>query len=169
MSHDTCKICKDDKPYSRLDVHVRKFHNMDMDEYSIYDPDLLEVMEFEPSEPISHVTRMDNIFSGKVKESYVDRPLKDFLSKYNIAEKELTAIIKNYTEGKPLPLEQAHKLGEKRGIEEAKTLKHLKSVKTPNLQTAEALEKHYGFKCTAVHSAKDSTPKRWELEKQTET
>ena len=169
METSTCKLCKDDKPYVRLDTHVRKIHNMNMDEYEIYDSDLLEVKEFEPKDPISHVDRMDNIFSGKVKESYINKPLKDFLSKYNITEKELTAIVQNYTEGKPLPLEQAQKLGEKKAMEEAKSVKDYKTYKTPNLQTAEALEKHYGFKCTAVHSAKGSSPKLWVLEKQIET
>jgi len=169
MIKGTCKLCKDDKPYTRLDIHVNKIHKMSMDEYEIYDTDVVEVIEFEPKDPISHVDRVDSIFSGKVKESYVDRPLKDFLSKYNITEKELTAITQNYTEGKPLPLEQGQKLNEKKGIEDAKTVKHLKVVKTPNIHTAEALEKYYGFKCKDVHSAKGPIPQMWELEKQTET
>ena len=169
ITENTCKICKDNIEYQRLKMHILKKHKMNMDEYEAYDAELVEVPEFEPKDPITHVDLIDNIFSGKTKESYLKRPLKDFLEKYNLIEKELTSIVLNYTEGKPLPLEHAQKLGEKKGLEEARSKKHLKSVRTPNLQTAEALVKQYGFKCKAVHSAKGSIPKMWELEKQTET
>jgi len=169
MLHKTCKICKDEKPYNRLDVHVSKLHNMSMEEYELYDPEAMELLEFVPKDPISHVDRMDNIFSGKVKASNVDKPLKDFLTKYNVNEKELIAIVESYTKGKPIPLEQGQKLNEKKGIAEAKLKKHLNSVRTPNIHMAEALKKYYGFKCVAVHSAKGSIPQIWELEKQIET
>ena len=170
LTKGTCKICKDGIEYKRLKIHVLKKHKIDMDEYEMYGvKEEVEIMEFEPKAPISHSDLMDNIFSGKTKESYLKRPLKDFLDRYNVTEKELTSIVLNYTEGKPLPLEQAQKLGEKKGMEEARSKKHLNSVRTPNLHTAEALVKQYGFKCTAVHSAKGSIPKMWELEKQTET
>ena len=160
----TCKICKDGKPYGRLDVHIRHNHQMNTEEYAKYDTEAGEIVEFQPSEPIKPVDVINNIFDGKTKETHVEQPLKVFLKEFELTEKELRAIVTNYKTGKPLPMQHIQKLNEQKGIEEANKLKEHKGiVTTTNLYTAEALTKYHGFRCIAVKSAQNTHPKVWEL------
>lgn len=166
LLQQTCKICKDGKPWGRLDVHIRNVHKITPEQYEMYDSNLGEIVEFKHTDPITHTDLIDNIFDGKTKKNSLDEPLKEFLKEFDLTEKDLRAIIHNYKEGKPLPLEQSQKLKETKGIEEANRVKDHNVVKTQHIHTAEALEKYHGFKCVAVYSAKGTIPKMWELEKQ---
>jgi len=161
-----CKICKDEKPWGRLDMHVKAIHKMTMEQYEEFDPDAPVVKEFEPTEPVAIGERVDRIFDGKTKKNSLDKPLKEFLEEVDLTEKDLRAIIHNYKEGKPLPLEQVQKFSEQKGADEARKLKDHVVVKTTNIHTAEALEKFHNFKCVSVIGAKGTIPKVWELEKQ---
>jgi len=162
-----CKICNDEKPYKRLDIHIQNKHNMTLEEYNVFDPTQEEVKEFVPKAPISRKEVINNIFDNKAAESSkANKPLREFLKEFDLSEQDLRAIVKNYKEGKPLPYQQQNSLNERNGFSEARKLSSSTIVRTHNLYAAEALEKHFNYKCVTVKSATNNTPKVWVLERQ---
>ena len=162
-----CKICDNDIPYKRLDVHLRTAHNkMKREEYDVFGFDNdLEAEEFVP-QPATDVVKIEQaIFGEKAVPKDINRPLKDFLDEFDISEKDLRAVVFSYKEGKPLPEGQAVRHSQELGIKGARELRHLKNPETYSLPIAEALVKHYGFTCVNVKGKSGNIPKKWILAK----
>lgn len=124
----------------------------------------LDMMSEAPVEAkVTNKEIRDGIF-GK-EETFSDKPLSDFLEKFDISEKELRAIVRQYKTGSSVPVSQQLKQKEEIGLSGAEKLKNKEKVETYDLHIAEALTTKYGFECITVRSRKGNTPKTWVLRK----
>ena len=188
-----CNICG--KEYSNLGVHVNKAHRIPMSEYNKLYPDekttsdeviMQKVEESSLKKDVVEEVKLpeadadivdsedtgvkvspsvirDGIFGEEVV--YADKPLSVFLARYDVTEKELRAIMRQYKTGSTVPVGQQIKQREDIGLSEAEKLKNESNVETTSLYTAEALTTKYGFECVTVRSKKGNTPKTWVLKK----
>lgn len=182
---DKCNKCG--KEYKRLDIHIKKAHGLTQEEYSElpeYEEELKVTMELddnmteeeakaiidaqeveEDKEPIAvkGQEQIDNIFADSVEDLDPDKaPISTVLAEFSVTYKELRGILKNYTKGTPLDVNQEIERQQKVGMAGAEELKNQASVDTTVLTVAETLTKKYGFTVTSV----TSDPKTWHLIKQ---
>lgn len=183
---DTCKICG--KEYKRIDTHVRQSHkDITLDDYHALDNakeeasvtmelkddmteaeakailDAQDVEEEKDDAVVKGQEQVDNIFAESVVETDTDEaPISTILAEFSVTYKELRGILKNYTKGTPLDVNQEIERQQKVGMAGAEALKDEDSVTTTTLTVAEELSKKYGFMITEV----TRDPKTWHLIKQ---
>jgi hypothetical protein len=130
-----------------------------------FDEELGEIDESTLPEEVT--TTVDQIRDGVFGEEKVgsDKPLQELLDEFDITEKDLRMVIRQYKTGSSLPVSQQIRVQQDRGLDGAVDLKDKKKVETVDLNIAEVLTTKYGFTCTAVRSRKGNRPKTWMLEK----
>lgn len=178
-----CEICK--KEFINLGVHVNKAHRISMDEYNklypkegtinaddILKKDAVEETKLPDADGDFDTTAQDAVTPKEIRdgifgeeESYSTRPLSVFLERYDISEKELRVIVRQYKTGSSVPVSQQIKQKEKIGLAGAAELKDKDDVETTNLHIAEVLTTQYGFECLTVRGKRGNTPKTWVLKK----
>ena len=166
---DKCKVCG--KEYQRLIVHLRTAHNMTMEEHDKYDgptPEIEipeEMTEQEAEAILEQMEEKKVDVSGAEKEENIFKPdkkiasMEEFLKEFDLSYKELRSIIKTYTKGSPLDVNQELERKAKLGKSGAEALKDRDKVQVTQLFVAEELVKHYGFEVTHI----TSDPKTWHL------
>jgi hypothetical protein len=177
MELTVCKLCEDGKGFSRLDTHLRKKHKTTPDEYYLQFPEekdnptmiVVEEEEFngipeqidEPKEEKSATTQKEireKLFG--VPFSGADRPLQELLDEFEITERELRQIVRQYKTGSAMTaLEQVERKAEL-GKMEAIKLSGSGHVETTKLETAVSLKKEHGY---TVVKVKSGPPKTWVL------
>jgi hypothetical protein len=165
---EICRICN--KEFSNLAVHVRQSHKMTMDEYKSSGEEFdefenVEVLTPESTDKISSSDLTKNIFSGSVEEKDPNRPLSEFLSEFDVTEKEVRALIRQFKGGGKITVTQQIQNNQEFGEKNAEQYKDEENVSVTNLYVAEALVTKYNFEVTDVRSAKGNRPKTWVLRK----
>lgn len=149
-----CKICG--KEIKNLGAHVRKAHNMSMEEYNAID----QVEEIETESPRDTVTpaQMKEVIFGKEE----DILLSEFLEKNDLTREELMSVVKRYKSGSAIPVTQMQERQNKVAMTQAEAFKDKDEVKVTSVSIAENLVKNHNFEVTAVTSG---PPKTWHLKK----
>jgi hypothetical protein len=116
-------------------------------------------------EPVetNYEERINSIFKDSIKERDQNRPISEFLTEFDITEKELRQVVRQYKGGNSISISQglANKAIRAKNI--AESLSDRDMVETRDSFTAEILEANYGFTCIEVRSG---PPKMWVLHKQ---
>lgn len=169
----TCKLCgKEVKGLELHLTHCLKKHSITREMYDTLDMDstLADGMEEIPEEPaktekkgITHKEVESNIFN--VKQRDPDRPLSEALQEFDITEHEFISLLKQWKGEGNVPLEMRLKQKAKIGYETAEKFKDQEIAEVHTVESAETLEKEFGFKCIEVRSPKGTTPKTWVLKK----
>lgn len=180
---DKCKVCG--REYKRIDTHIRTGHSLTKEEYAelpeyeepkvtmelkddMTEEEAKAIIEAQEDEEKDTVAvkgqdQIDNIFADSAKDlDPNEAPISTILAEFSITYKELRGILKNYTKGTPLDVNQEIERQQKVGMAGAEELKDQSSVDTTVLTVAETLTKKYGFTVTSV----TSDPKTWHLIKQ---
>ena len=176
-----CRICG--KGNKRLDVHVTKGHKTTMDEYyKLYpeekdNPTMITVDEDEdyfsgneikdipipdvvekPKAKITPQEIRDGIYKKDI--TMVDEPLSEFLKEFELTERELRQIVRQYKTGSAMTALEAIEREAEFGKVEAIKLAGQGKVETTNLQAAETLKKQHGY---TVAEVKSGPPQTWVL------
>ena len=128
-------------------------------------PKIEEASDLTP--PTSNITTVDQIRDGVFGEEVVGsgEPLQKLLDEFDVTEKELRAMLRQYKTGSPLPVYQQLKKKQDKGKGGAKELKDEEKLETSDIFVAETFVDKYGFKCIRVDGKKGDSPKVWVLEK----
>ena len=183
MKLTECKICGEGK--QRLDVHVTKGHKTTMDEYyKLYpeekdNPTIITIDEdddnyfggnemkdiptvdavvADPKIKITPQELTERIFKKDV--TMVNEPLSEFLKEFELTERELRQIVRQYKTGSAMTALESIEREVKVGKTEAEKLLGENNVRTTNLQVAEILKKQHGYTVTEV---KSGPPQTWVL------
>lgn len=113
---------------------------------------------------VSGEERVETIFGKQERDT--NRPLQDFLNEFDVTEKELRAVVRNYTEGARIDPRIDSNNKQKIALREAEKLKNESNIETTNIYVAECLVDNFGFKCPVVLDPTDTKPRTWVLEKQ---
>ena len=157
-----CKECN--KEYVNLEPHITNIHGLSREEYDIKYP--TEVFE-EISEPIEQDELRKRLFDGEIERDS-GRPLSEFLTEFNISEKDLRAVVRQYKGDAVIPVSQSIQNRENRGTGEAKRISDEYIEGKLEIQdsfVAEILVKEYGFNVIEVIPGNISRKKTWVLSK----
>ena len=157
---DVCKLCE--KECKNLGSHVRKAHNMSMDEYKLMDSadtDLTDELSDQIESMSTNNKKREDIILDLPQEITEDMTIKELLTNKGLTLKDLGAIISQFNSGKKMDVTQSVKFNENRGEAEAKALAVSKNVATEDLWVAEALVKKFGYEVTTI----TRDPKTWQL------
>ena len=167
---EICKVCG--KEYKTMTSMHTQTHGLTLKQYAELDetkpestfkeldvsnPEVVEV------ETVIKQSRADMIFDSKDRK-YADRPLSDFLKKYNISEKDLTSLALKYTTGSILPISQQIEKKIKVGEDGAAKVAGPEEVQVYTIAEADALAKKHGYEC--LECRRVNGKKVWFMRKQ---
>ena len=154
---EKCKICG--KEFKAINAVHLKTHNITMEQYAkLSDKKDQDVVSEKDSVTPKEITK--TIFGEQ--DTNIEKPLNDLLEEFDITEKELRSIIRNYKNGEQLDVLQNIKRKQEFGERSAEELKDKDNVETCNLDIADALVHKFNFKVIKVSSKPKKT---WFLKK----
>lgn len=175
-----CEICG--SSYINLSTHVIQKHKTTMEEYyklyphALDSPEIMsdeEADNFFTEEATADITEAkSNVEKAKITPqevrdkvfkkdpTMVDEPLSEFLREFEITERELRQIVRQYKTGSAMTALESIERQAEVGEAEAVKLVGKGRVETTNLQTAETLKKKHGY---TVLEARHGPPKTWVL------
>ena len=172
---EICKVCG--KEYKAMTSMHTLTHGLTLKQYAELDETKPEstFKELDMSDPKAgdavtvdlatelKKSKTDTIFDGKDRK-YADRPLSDFLKKYNISEKDLTSLALKYTTGSILPISQQIEKKIKVGEDGAAKVAGPEEVQVYTIAEADALAKKHGYEC--LECRRVNGKKVWFMRKQ---
>jgi hypothetical protein len=168
-----CKICKNDKLYTNLNLHLRTKHKMLRFDYDkmfseSLEEDNVKMQEIEEGED----PQVETLQDGKEQPPFVGNMfLSDFLKSYNLSEEELRSIM-GTKRAFNTSVDIRDAIADRQKVARVKC-RNINAKKNSgdkviviSLDEAEIYTKEFGYKCIdVVKFRKPSEPKQWILEK----
>jgi len=166
---EKCKVCN--RTFKKVTDSHLKTHDISRADYNGIGDSGMKEVESEAQlieEPIAVTeevkpakSRVDQVFD--VERKYEDKPLSEFLKRYDITESDLTKIVLQYKTGKAIPVSQQiqHKMDTE--AKEAEKLVGAKSLQITTVEKADILIHQHGYTCNEVKKVKGV--KTWFLTK----